>query len=1120
MGFLTPKFKQRVEVGRTDEFFFGTSSFGEILPEPHGVLRLSQGNIILSTGITQRTATTVETTGGKGGSVEQETTTDTLLYSVSGLIVKFAEKPSVALRRVWADKKLIYDITGSGLAQRATFTMRHLKGSEDQEPDPIYEDFAGTGLAPALRGSTCLVFEDFLLTDFGNRIPKFEAEFVFNETGLSATDLVEKTQSEVDQTFRDFDQYTQHGQSLIYVSHKDNDGYSVFSRDTLVKLREVTGLGNFELDGVGEKSGQRVYGSQTPANVFENRNSITGAVNFTKARSEDIGTIIELYNARDSSLMQAANNSSQRIQRYFTTFVDGNNISTSTSGAMDEITPTASEYGAFPCRATAEGAFGLLLTTSEMRPVFAGIGQYSDGTYLTEVATLTPADFGGTAFDTATRPRIVFDPVSLSLLIAFSMDGTNYIARWQTAAGPGHTTSGLVNQANPLLPFAQSSVLWVTPVNTFPINTQFSFSRSSVLGGRMVWNSNQKVVSINIATGEVDPVFDGTQDVLPDVPDYAYWDESRQAIFGNKSQRVVKYQIGTAADGNINVANLIEDLLVDAGLELWEEIDVSGVNTFVIKGHDSAGRKTSDILRGLEELFQFDTVESGGKIRAVPRGGNSVATIVEDDMVPTQENFREPYVSEKIQVLELPLTKNVIFTDPDFDYQKNEQSFSRSRSVVPIVESDGVEDIGNRAIVITAQTARRQAEVSLFVDWNEREKLKFRTDWRHLALDPTDVVTVTFNTGRSVRSRVENLDVGVDLSMDFLTSAEADSTQFSSTLLTDGGTAQGQIISFIGPSVFFLLDIPLLRDVDATDRSTSRSYFGLSTYDEATWPGGTLYRTLSEEVQREVGSKVTPLAWGVATNTLGDPPIDPFITDRTNTLDISVVVGADRFSSVSELDVRNEANYVVVIRSDGEVELLQFQTAAVIGDAAVRLSNLTRGRRGTEPYSTGHGAGETVVLLQATPLGSQTLDLASLDTAFTYTPVTSGQLFEQAIGEAKTLTGRDLFPHAPVNVTATDNSGDIDLAWVRRTRHGGELRDGVDTVPLNEDSESYEVDILDAAGGSVLRTLTSSSEAVTYASANVTSDLGGVPETLHLVIYQLSAQTGRGFPGTYSITVR
>ena len=73
-------------------------------------------------------------------------------------------------------------------------------------------------------------------------------------------------------------------------------------------------------------------------------------------------------------------------------------------------------------------------------------------------------------------------------------------------------------------------------------------------------------------------------------------------------------------------------------------------------------------------------------------------------------------------------------------------------------------------------------------------------------------------------------------------------------------------------------------------------------------------------------------------------------------------------------------------------------------------------------------------------------------------------------------------------------------------------------VPLAEDSESYEVQILD--GASVKRTLTSSTSSVLYTAAQQTSDWGAPLEggqTLAIRIFQLSNRLGRGTPASVTL---
>jgi hypothetical protein len=61
------------------------------------------------------------------------------------------------------------------------------------------------------------------------------------------------------------------------------------------------------------------------------------------------------------------------------------------------------------------------------------------------------------------------------------------------------------------------------------------------------------------------------------------------------------------------------------------------------------------------------------------------------------------------------------------------------------------------------------------------------------------------------------------------------------------------------------------------------------------------------------------------------------------------------------------------------------------------------------------------------------------------------------------------------------SAGDLAISWIRRTRLGGDSWDAAE-VPLGEETERYEVDILD--GPTVKRTLTATSPTVTTPPPN------------------------------------
>jgi hypothetical protein len=73
-------------------------------------------------------------------------------------------------------------------------------------------------------------------------------------------------------------------------------------------------------------------------------------------------------------------------------------------------------------------------------------------------------------------------------------------------------------------------------------------------------------------------------------------------------------------------------------------------------------------------------------------------------------------------------------------------------------------------------------------------------------------------------------------------------------------------------------------------------------------------------------------------------------------------------------------------------------------------------------------------------------------------------------------------------------------------------------VPLAEDIETYDVEILD--GPAVKRTLTSSTASVLYTAAQQIADWGaplGPGQVLAIRIFQLSNRLGRGTPATVTL---
>lgn len=181
-----------------------------------------------------------------------------------------------------------------------------------------------------------------------------------------------------------------------------------------------------------------------------------------------------------------------------------------------------------------------------------------------------------------------------------------------------------------------------------------------------------------------------------------------------------------------------------------------------------------------------------------------------------------------------------------------------------------------------------------------------------------------------------------------------------------------------------------------------------------------------------------------------------------------------------------------------------------------RLRQLLRGQRGSEHAMRDPvPAGARVVKLNLA-LGQPEISSGhvGLDLTWRVGPASRDVTDSAFTQDSVTLTGRGLRPLSPARLDAVRPvaNSDIMLSWVRRTRIGGDSWEQAQ-VPLAEDSEDYEVEILD--GETVVRSFEVSSPTVTYTETQQTTDFGApvaFPDTLKVRVTQLSAAFGPGVP--------
>lgn len=141
---------------------------GAVLPMVYGRMRVG-GQVIWASRFKEKRR---ERSAGKGGPKYADYS-----YSVS-FAVAICQGAITRIDRVWANGEPL--VLGD-------YTWRLYQGTSTQMPDPVIEAIEGGGNAPAYRNAAYIVFEDFPLEAFGQRLPQLSFEVVRAAQSLSTS---------------------------------------------------------------------------------------------------------------------------------------------------------------------------------------------------------------------------------------------------------------------------------------------------------------------------------------------------------------------------------------------------------------------------------------------------------------------------------------------------------------------------------------------------------------------------------------------------------------------------------------------------------------------------------------------------------------------------------------------------------------------------------------------------------------------------------------------------------------------------------------------------------------------------------------------------------------------
>lgn len=995
--------------------------------------------------------------------------------------IALCDGPIDSIKRISADGKIVYakEFANGGAVHPAfENAITIYKGTETQLPDPTIEAAEGVGDVPAFRGTAYVVFRNVDLTAFGNRIPNITAEVLSTSTAAYdvnniAIGAAPETDDHLISKLGPFI-YGMAGDRIYKLD--TTSGEVILSRDLATAI-EAANRGDGSGLTIGSAGAVTISGKlivnelddflfiscvQGTDGFLVSINPTTLLPGLTswanRTDGEGVGYAFDGIAASTGTGIQiiTLDEDGTKIRKFS---LGGSAIYQSWERPGPEV-PSGNAIPGGMCYVPTGGGF------------FYAVWGYSEESsllYLTRIRadgwiTHYEIDSGGDAWGaSSTQLGVAFDNLETALLVGGGDGG--YVLKFSL------TSAAAISTAPDDVVAAKSYA---------PTRALFA-SQRRIAGRRLTVKTTTHIYVLN------------TQD-LSTVESYllASWgsptmngaalDRSRQSVWvadpgGSRLREMMLDRIGP---NTVTLSSVINAILNRAGLTSSQYY--SDTLTDEIKGYCIARQMSArDALEPLRRAFLLDCIETDlAEVSATAFGlrfkkldPSVVATIEEEDLGARMESEEPPdsLIESITQEEEIPRRVIVKYIDSDRHYEGATQQFQRmsgnisTRSVVTI----------EVPIVLDDDTAKQIAEKHLYQAWVERKAVELSLGVRWAHLDVGDSITVTKGSN-SYTVRIISSEDGGNLIRHLRAMV------VNATILTSSGwnpiTPHRPTVQLrpVAPSIIELIDTAILRILD----DDPGVYAAAAPIGGGTYGGTTLFKSIDGLSYGPSLHITRPATMGVVESPLPSSDVTHTVLDYESTLRVRLHYGT--LASITLEELLNGGNLAFVGN-----EVIQFQIATLVSTGVYDLSVIARARFGTEWAIEDRAIGERFVLIEPATLRRLPTTLTEINATRTIRVASARQRIEASRRVDYTNTGRGLKPYSPCHLLYEWDGLDLHLTWFRRSRGAPELVDYVD-IPLHEESEAYEVSIVDSEG-TELRTI-EKGEPAELSGVNLAIDAG------------------------------
>jgi hypothetical protein len=961
---------QVVRGPRLGEAGLQTSAEGVFRPIVFGTAAL-KGNIIDRVNRVVRT----EESGGKGGGPVVET--DRVYWTFA---IRLCEGPIGAVLRIWQDEKLVYDMRpGSSIPDESSEFAEGFRlylGDEDQLPDPDLEAAHGVGNTPAYRGTAYIVFPNFDLTDYRERIPDFRFEVAMD--------------AQTEEGSTDWDYVQQLGSDLTGAAFG-------LSNVLVVGTTGAHGPGQIWVGDANALAFTQIE-PPIPGSYYD---VAYGAGRYVI--SADGGYVLVTTGGPPTVVPTATSNARLVIVRTAERFVRmgfGGDVEWSEDGlAPWNVVPGGVGVNSDVRYGVVRGGLLFAFTSAGIRvssdqgdtweasPINSdpAPGQPWSGVAGDAGALRAYKNNSASSYTQYTYNGSSWDPVSIT-----GVNASGYVGREIGVIDNRWVGSGVTDGA-PEYPKLQSSDDGTPPFEF----DQLNFGPGTTAEAKFI-RIVDSFNGIGLAVGRQN---DGVC-----------------FVFRNNYR-----SSGQAVGSPVSLASIVAALHQRAGHETWQ-YNVSELDDMVAGLVLQGDYTCADAIRTLMPVYFFDGAEfdagSGYRVQYTKRGKPVVLTITEDDLIDAPEQ------TVRQDAFERPRAIHLHYESPSVGYAPAKATVTRDSTDVKVV---GESSIQVPVSFEDVEEPRRIAHKLIKVLWTEvAGEEEFTVHDGFLGLVPGDCIGVSLR-GQVRRMRItqEMIEPGQQRLRLIADRQSAYTSAITGIPLPE---PTPPLPSIVGPTVFEFLDIPAL--IDTND---SLLYYVAASGQTEAWYGAVIQRSIPPDTSfANVAAFNRATVMGVLLDEVSEA--SEHYTDTTNAVRVQLYLD-DALDSLSNEQFLSEGGAFALEKPDGTWELMQYRDAVDEGDRTFTLTHLLRGRLNSSPSE--HEVGARFVLLSG--VRTVDAVTAFIGRELVHRPVSMGASPDGTPQVSDTFTGQSQVEF-PVAYVFLSRAGDVISArTVPRHRFGTEV---------------------------------------------------------------------------------